>query len=514
MSNFTSGNPYHLLKLEFAPSYPLPAGKRLPKGWSAFPVSAANQDGKTRLSCTSLRTSERLPVRLRLSVALDDREDRILKVISSKTRQELGVLDIRQAHVFQPFELQLSTDQLNSLLNEGITLEMEKGNEPIWFFLSSPVLDGCPSLMPHLLLPIRQLPLMAFLDRMFSLASLQFFGWQEGVVLDGLFDLSRALPWSAARQTIKDHFDQFFDAAGNLCAEDDYSRPVDGEIYGIEATLPYATLAQIDPGHPMLRKVVDYWQKNMTASGLVQDAQGSYFSGSAMTDQNIVAGSTTTAEGAYTIAYPMAVIANLTGDLELAQLAAQQLRVRKQLLIEGDSIYLRRHSDGSRNFRNWSRGVAWYYLGLVRTLIHLPSEIEQDDLRVEVQRVSRIVLSQQLDHGMWACFLDRPGVLPDTTGSSGLATALALAVRYNFLDPQALAHARQAFQSISRHLTPDGFLGGVAQANKGGEALQTANYRVISQFGMGLFAQLLAALLPEGIESPEELLTFLSGKLL
>jgi hypothetical protein len=41
---------------------------------------------------------------------------------------------------------------------------------------------------------------------------------------------------------------------------------------------------------------------------------------------------------------------------------------------------------------------------------------------------------------------------------------------------------------------PDGFLGGVAQANKGGERLQRGDYRVIYQMGMGLMAQLIAAL--------------------
>lgn len=40
----------------------------------------------------------------------------------------------------------------------------------------------------------------------------------------------------------------------------------------------------------------------------------------------------------------------------------------------------------------------------------------------------------------------------------------------------------------------DAFLGRVAQSNKGGEALQRGNYRVIYQMGMGLMAQLIAAL--------------------
>jgi len=53
---------------------------------------------------------------------------------------------------------------------------------------------------------------------------------------------------------------------------------------------------------------------------------------------------------------------------------------------------------------------------------------------------------------------------------------------------------------LKTHLTPDGFLGGVSQSNKGGEALQRGSYRVIFQMAMGLMAQLVAAL-----EAPQKI---------
>lgn len=52
----------------------------------------------------------------------------------------------------------------------------------------------------------------------------------------------------------------------------------------------------------------------------------------------------------------------------------------------------------------------------------------------------------------------------------------------------------KAMAAVTAHLTPDGFLHGAAQGNKGGEALQRSEYRVLYQMGMGLFAQLLAAM--------------------
>ena len=40
------------------------------------------------------------------------------------------------------------------------------------------------------------------------------------------------------------------------------------------------------------------------------------------------------------------------------------------------------------------------------------------------------------------------------------------------------------------------FVGDVSQSNKGGEGLQRGDYRSICQMGMGLMAQLIAALDP------------------
>jgi hypothetical protein len=54
--------------------------------------------------------------------------------------------------------------------------------------------------------------------------------------------------------------------------------------------------------------------------------------------------------------------------------------------------------------------------------------------------------------------------------------------------------AVRALDGVTRNLTADGLLHGAAQSNRGGEALQRSDYRVISQMGMGLLAQLEAEL--------------------
>lgn len=82
----------------------------------------------------------------------------------------------------------------------------------------------------------------------------------------------------------------------------------------------------------------------------------------------------------------------------------------------------------------------------------------------------------------------------DTSGSAGLAAALARAHTAGWLPVEARQAAQKAFAGLRKYLTPDGLLAGAAQSNKGGDGLQRGDYRVIYQMGMGLQAQLVAAL--------------------
>jgi rhamnogalacturonyl hydrolase YesR len=116
------------------------------------------------------------------------------------------------------------------------------------------------------------------------------------------------------------------------------------------------------------------------------------------------------------------------------------------------------------------------------------------ELRKEAERIADAVLRMRQPDGLWSCFLDRPETGIDTSGSAGIAAALAWGARYGLLSSDHLAPARAAHASLATYLTPDGLLTGVAQHNAGGEALQSGGYRVLSQMGMGLLAQLHAAL--------------------
>jgi len=107
--------------------------------------------------------------------------------------------------------------------------------------------------------------------------------------------------------------------------------------------------------------------------------------------------------------------------------------------------------------------VAWYFLGLVRTLALLDPGDRPATLLAEVERMAQWVGKRQLSNGLWPSFLDEPAILPDTSGSSGIAAAIAIAVRQNMLPPCHQLSARKAHDRlIDDYLDQDGWLRGAS----------------------------------------------------
>ena len=318
----------------------------------------------------------------------------------------------------------------------------------------------------------------AFFALLESVDSAQPFGWMEGCVLDGLNDLAEATGDARWREARDAHLGLFFKADGTLVYEDPGSRTADNEIRCIEETLPFAVLAKRDAEHPALRLAVDYWAK------LTRD------DGSVEAEDRLVS-----TEGSYTIAYPMAVIARLRGDRALAELAARQLRIRREWLRREDGLWLRYwRKTGEHTLRSWARGVCWYLQGLERALRELRGLVEITDLEDEFRAAAAWAVSLQRADGLWGCFLDDPGCKVDTSGSAGIAAALARGVRAGVLPVEILDNARKTWGGLQVHLCVDGLLDGGAQSNRGGEALQRGDYRVLTLLGVGLMGQLAAAL--------------------
>lgn len=457
----------------------VPEGKRLPFSWQGFQVGP--------VAAVRLRVDKPIKVKnaqsgilLRCAVAIDIRDEKLIKARIPETHEDLGVLDVRYSAVFHVFDLDIDPKLVPAINEKGIELVLDKGDNPAWFFSATPgYTDKTNGFRPQLLVYQRDSPELVshFIDQLCSLNSIQPFGWMEGCVLDGLHQLYLRKGKRKALKTIRLHLSQFFDQNGNFIHEDPQSRPLDNKISTIETTLPFATLATLEPDHPYLNEVLAFWDKLTNEQGLVIDY------------------ASVTGEGAYTIGYPMAVLGKQRGDRAMMAKAYQQIQLRKQSLVRDGDIYLRHYpKDGSSRYRNWARGVTWYLLGTVRTIEVLRDQMDISDAIAEVRRVAEMVVELQLDNGLWPCFLNEPEVRPDTSGSAGIAAAMAVAVNYGWLSPEYKVYCRKTYQALLQNLSPDGLLRGVAQSNKKGEELQRSDYRVTSQMGMGLMAQLYAAL--------------------
>jgi len=404
--------------------------------------------------------------RFRLCVVSGQRTFQYLDVLSADNKP-IGTMDLAISASFQLIEFLIPPDKLKTVLDKGIKLVCRGKGNPVTFFI--PSADVPPAFYPHLLVPGQVPAKDEFIRQMASRSSLTNYGWQEGCVLDGLAALSANLPPNnACRQALNDHLKLIF--------EKGQAPEMDGSI---EATLCIAQLALSNPRHPEIEKALAFWTKK-------EDPEG-----------GIIDGSQTAAEGNYTVGWPLAVLANQLNRPDLAEQSITQLRLRRDRLVdEQGAIWLRHYRNGNpqRTYKLWSRGVAWYVLGLAKSLDALPNP--PADLIAELQRTARFLLPYQTEEGLWRVFADDPQTAPETSGTAGIGAALAIGVRRGWLGADADQAARKALNALYGRLTPDGFLTAVAHSNmkEGGETFQRKTKGTILQFGMGMMAQLVAEL--------------------
>lgn len=461
-----------------AGAVPVPAGERGPFDWPTFGVSPAGRGGDAVVTWSpgTERRLAGLGVRLRVRTALDVREEKRIVVALAGSGRDLGTLDLRNPCPFQPFELVLSPADAAAAAREGIRLRQETGARPAWFFGPDTVAAD-PTLPPHLLVDGPTDPVAEFHRRLLSMGSVQEFGWMEGCVLDGLWHARRGLGEAAALEVIDRHFALFLDDQKRLRYEGPRNRPQDGRVQGVETGLPFATLARIQPDHPALDAARSFWLRKLRPDGTYHPGDTELYS----------------AEGAYTVAYPLAVLGRVREEPALLERAVKVLEVRRDELPRGDDLYLRAHGD-VRTYRNWARGYAWYLLGFARTMQVLGEHPSAVALREAFVRVAAMALRRQQPDGLWACYLGEPLTGTECGGSAGIAAAMAVGAREGWLSAEFHEAAGRAWQGLLTHLAPDGFLGGVSQSNCCGEAFQRSGYRVFYPMAMGLMVQLEAAL--------------------
>ncbi|MEO7800325.1 MAG: hypothetical protein ABIY47_21635, partial [Opitutaceae bacterium] len=240
----------------------LPAGKRSPFGWQTAAI------GEVPLILTWPDwPAEATPTRLRFTVGLDVRDEKTIEAFLPRSGRVIGTFDVRYACLFQPFEIPLAAADLADLRREGVGLRRTRGSDLRVFTAGA---DLPAELQPHLLVPGSADAMTEYFARMRSLACVQSFGWQEGCVLDGLLDLSALPDHRSLREAARRQLAHFI-IAGKLVYENHLSEVSDGRIYGIEGTLPFAALAQLDPASPLFEAALKFWAAHHDSEDAVID---------------------------------------------------------------------------------------------------------------------------------------------------------------------------------------------------------------------------------------------------
>lgn len=464
------------LKIEI-PKLSYPEDKRIPLGWPVFAVPFDQSQENPIL--TFPQVNEKGPFFIRLTASIDFREEKSVIAYLPQSGKIIGEILMTYAHPFQPFEVEISRKTLKRIFKEGLGFKMGRGSGDAWFYGISQeqlVPDG---LQPHILAGKSSDIEAAFFDNLYSMNSFSPFGWMGGSVQDALLEWM-LLGDKRAEQTLSLHLDSYLDDELGIRFENPNTRPVDGTFNSIEDFVPFAAIAHIYPEHKAIDLALDFCTTRINADG-------------------IISGSSITTEGCYTLAYPLMAIAISRNDHQIAQIAINQLVSRMRYLTDKEAIYQRSTLTGKKEFKNWGRGIVWYMLGLVKTL-HLldnhPFDFskEREELTSSFVHLAGVMKLHQNSRGMWRGYVDQPSMAIDTSATAGIAATMCWGVYLGILDNSYLNIAEKARDGMLEYISPDGFVRMVSQINRGGESLQKSDYRVITQFGMGLFAQLMAAL--------------------
>jgi unsaturated rhamnogalacturonyl hydrolase len=463
------------------PDVSFPEGKRIPLNWRVFPVVAdEGQNSFLHFKLPKKQLSKRNQY-FRISAALDFREEKRIEAFLPSSNIRLGEFVMWYAHPFQPFEIPIDPQYISAIEQEGIGLRMTKGSSDAWFYLNDSELNTNIGLQPHILSSDSDHGTEeAFYENLYSMNSFSPFGWMGGSVQDALFEMHLRGDRQAT-ETIKMHLEHFLDPENGIRFENPHTRPMDGTFNSIEDFLPFVSIASLYPDHVAHEKALDYIKSRIGDSG-------------------VISGNHITTEGCYTLAYPLAAWAIRFNDPELAQIAVDQIIHRMNYLSDENAVYQRSSLEGHKTYRNWGRGVVWYLLGVVKTLRLLEDAATFnlqgiDQLQDSFKFFAMKMRDLQDSNGCWASYVDQPELGVDTSTTAGIAAAMAWGVERKWLDASYLAYCEKARQGLIPYLSPDGFLREVSQINRGGEDLQRNPYRVISQFGMGLMAQLSVAIL-------------------
>lgn len=454
---------------------PIPKNKSIPFDWNYAEIPATEEGLKLHWS----RNWKDLAINslyLRITSATDIREEVEVLVVSAKSKITIAQFKMDFAVYFQPFQLVIPPKYYEQVFSEGILLTKIKGLKPLWIYIGGD--HKTPELLrPHLLVANNFKEHNQWKKRLLSLDSIQPFGWMEGCVLDGIYD---SLKMNIAHSNVFiAHLNYYFDQT-NFFYESYNNEKIQNKINTVESLLPFAMLAKANPNHPAIKTVIDFCRGHADESGNIVDT---------LNGKNAIK-----TEECYTVSYPLAMLSKQYDLPELMHLSTVTLKYRFQFLASESQIHQRMIVPDEKFFSNWGRGIVWLLLGAVKTIPLLPEGEDKEWLKNELVKTVNLVLSLQQENGLWYCFINDPKTGIETSGSAGIAAALAYGYKYGLLDKKSKEAAEKARDGLLPFLTADGLLTATSQVNKGGEVLQKGGFRVISNYTLGFLGILESAI--------------------
>ena len=425
-------------------SMPVPLGKQVPFGWPAF---ALKRGGGVVLSW---RTTPVAPRSMRLTLALAEREHKVVEVVDIASGEVAATFEWHAPAFLQTLEVELPK---NIALGGGVLLRVVRGNDPVFFFGvgvgQKPPLTLSPMLLPHVLEFEKNEhsdPLGEFYPRLQSMASLQAFGWRTGGVWEGLWALSRLPGGGKARSALNSQLSMALSPGGRLSYLNPSNHPVEKTPHGVEVLYPLSFLAAMDPHHKAVVGALQWADKH------TDPATGAIRSGDLLLRDALPAAT-----------FFGALARHGDRDSDFASRAWAQLAARREALIDGEAIWSLAHSDGRKHGMNRSRSLGFFALAVARTLELLPSESQAGLWRERAAELAEVILNSQRTDGLWGVFFDPTGFSadegdPEAGATSLFALFLMIGVREGWLGPEARISAARAATALREQLTPDGYL--------------------------------------------------------
>lgn len=465
-------------------------GRRPIGGLCSFEVSRNRKDCRLYFEDSCIGEYSRAEISFTTGVELFDTV-RISAFVANES-EPFGDFVMCNSFSLQPWRLKIDAPTLKKVVRYGLELAVSGGKSDKVHFLKTfrgiNAVDA-NGLLPHLLIfgnPCEDSAYNVFEDNLYSLNSLNPFGWMEGCLLEGLSDAAQR-GQVRAKKALQAHTEFFFEN-GSLSFDSYQSRKMsNGAINSLEDLLPFAHLARTMPDNICIARAKQ-WILNY-----VKNPKRKEF----------------TTEGCYTLAYPLMEMARIGNDAKCAEYAIGEILKRDAILRSdiGD-VSQRGMLPDKTGLKNWSRGVAWYILGIVKTLQSMrragfANVRGANDVKKALNLVVGRMLGLQTQEGFWYCFADDAATLSEASGTAGIAAGLAIGYLEGLLPEEAATAAKRAvdwfFTAKNQdneylNITADGFSRNTTQSNRLGDAFQRSGKRVIMQVSSGLIEQARIAL--------------------